>query len=79
MTPAHRKTLRTITAFVHENGYPPSLVELAPLLSLSMRGVHERLLKLSAAGLVTWKPSQARTLRLTDAGLRELGIAREAA
>ncbi len=79
LTTRQREVLRTIATFSAEHGYAPTTRELMALLDIhSENGVHDHLRRFRRQGLVTWELGKNRTLRLTAAGVRELGL-REAA
>lgn len=63
------ETLYVIQEFISKHGYSPTVRELADVLGLaSVSSMHFRLKELAAEGLITWVPSQARTIRVTDDG-----------
>jgi repressor LexA len=58
--------LDTVRTFIAENGYPPTVRELAQLRGLSTAGVHLQLKQLRELGFVDWKDGKGRTLRVTS-------------
>jgi len=65
----HIATLRSVAAFIKEFGYPPTVEDVRIWRGYESRSTPWFHLKvLRAAGLVTWTPHTARTLRITDKG-----------
>jgi repressor LexA len=69
--PARQKDVITlIVKLTDENGYPPSLAELAAGLGLKNRmTVHQHVAALKKKGLVQWEPGLNRSLRVLPEGL----------
>src|SRR5580704_10138437 len=60
-----KDVLRFIVALTEENGYPPTLAELAKALGLKNRmTVHQHVVALKKKGLVQWEPGLNRSLRV---------------
>lgn len=60
--------LQAIERLSAEQGYPPSLRELAEAIGVSAPSiVHWHLRKMLQEGTVSWKPRQPRTLRVVKA------------
>lgn len=58
-----------IVSYTEVAGYPPTLRELTAMLGLrSPNAVYKRLLRMRAAGVVSWDPQQARTLKVVADG-----------
>ena len=76
MTARDIDTLLAIQTYAVKNGFPPSVADVMASIGLkSTSTAHERIRRLHAAGLVTWRKHACRSLVLTDAGrqaLREL-------
>jgi SOS-response transcriptional repressor LexA len=72
----HPETLAFIQAYTKQEGYPPSLAEIAAAIERSKSLAHERLHQLEAEGLITMRPGggsgTSRTYRLTAAGMKAL-------
>lgn len=66
--PARQKdVIRLIAELTAENGYPPTLAELAKALGLRNRmTVHQHVVALKKKGLVQWEPGLNRSLRLLN-------------
>src|SRR5271154_6657969 len=62
-----RDVLRLIVELTEENGYPPTLAELAKALGLKNRmTVHQHVVALKKKGLVQWEPGLNRSLRVLE-------------
>src|SRR5271154_4094488 len=62
-----RDVLRLIVELTEENGYPPTLAELAKALGLKNRmTVHQHVVALKKKGLVQWEPGLNRSLRVLN-------------
>jgi repressor LexA len=72
LTTRQTETLDVILGFIARKGYSPSLSEIAEEMGVAVSAVHGSLTRLRRAGMVTWDPNRARTLRLTDVDEREL-------
>jgi repressor LexA len=60
-----KDVLRLIVELTEENGYPPTLAELAKALGLKNRmTVHQHVVALKKKGLVQWEPGLNRSLRI---------------
>lgn len=69
--PAQRETLIVIREYWDRRGHAPTLRELAQARGLkSSNGVAGTLDRLRKRGLVEWEPKRARTLRLTESGIK---------
>ena len=65
-----RDVITLIVKLTDENGYPPSLAELAVGLGLKNRmTVHQHVAALKKKGLVQWEPGLNRSLRVLPPGL----------
>ena len=65
-----RDVITQIVKLTDENGYPPSLAELAKALGLKNRmTVHQHVAALKKKGLVHWEPGLNRSLRVLSSGL----------
>ncbi len=72
-TDRQRDVLEIIETTRDERGYSPSIREISAVLDVSSTNATADLLKaLRKRGLVEWMPRTARTLRVTEDGLREL-------
>ncbi len=66
LPPRQREVLRLIAAMAEENGYPPTLAELAQAMGLRNRmTVHQHVVALKRKGLVHWEPGLNRSLKVT--------------
>ena len=75
LTPTLRRCLRAVDYLTLTEGVPPTIREVAELLEhQSTNGAHESLVRLRELGLLTWRPNQCRTMRLTPDGV---AVARE--
>jgi len=62
-----KDVLRLIVQLTEENGYPPTLAELAKALGLKNRmTVHQHVVALKKKGLVQWEPGLNRSLRVLE-------------
>jgi len=62
-----KDVLRLIVELTEENGYPPTLAELAKALGLKNRmTVHQHVVALKKKGLVQWEPGLNRSLRVLE-------------
>ncbi len=62
-----RDVLRLIIELTQDNGYPPTLAELAKALGLKNRmTVHQHVVALKKKGLVQWEPGLNRSLRVLN-------------
>ena len=79
--PARQKdVLSAIVQLSQDNGYPPTLAQLAQSLGLKNRmTVHQHVAALKKKGLVHWEPGLNRSLRVLPEGLAMLDMADEAA
>jgi repressor LexA len=77
--PSRQKdVLLAIARLSSENGYPPTLAELAGALGLKNRmTVHQHVAALKKKGLVHWEPGLNRSLRILPEGLDCIGVAVE--
>lgn len=60
--------LSFIRDFTKENGYPPTLDELAAKMKVKVGSVQSVLAALQTKGLVKWKKGQYRTLTVVNKG-----------
>ena len=75
ITPTQRIALKAIHQFMKNNGYSPTMVELAKLLSYaSPNAAQQHVDTLKGNLYISVKPSSARSIVLTDKGLQELGV-----
>ena len=79
--PARQKdVLSAIVQLSQDNGYPPTLAQLAQSLGLKNRmTVHQHVAALKKKGLVHWEPGLNRSLRVLPEGLAMLDMADESA
>lgn len=56
--------LDAIEYFIDENGYSPTVSELAEMLEQSRGPVHEKLILLEEKGYITTKPGKPRTIKV---------------
>ncbi len=54
-----------IDEYMEEHGFPPRFQDVAEILGLKTGTCHARLVKLKAAGWVSWRPRFGRTLTVT--------------
>ncbi len=65
LPPRQRDVLRLIVRLTEEQGYPPTLAELALAMGLKNRmTVHQHVAALKKKGLVLWEPGLNRSLRV---------------
>jgi repressor LexA len=65
LPPRQREVLRLIVSLTEEQGYPPTLAELALAMGLKNRmTVHQHVVALKKKGLVHWEPGLNRSLRV---------------
>jgi repressor LexA len=65
LTKKQSEILAVITEYIDQHGYAPSIREIGDIMHLvSPSTVYMHLTKLKEKGLVTWEPTQPRTLRL---------------
>ncbi len=64
LSPSQEKTLRTLQKFIDENGYPPTVEELASRLRLTKASVHGSLDKLIQKGYLKRAQGKARGLEI---------------
>lgn len=73
MTPRQLQTLKVIGTSIQENGYSPSMREIAQGLgSKSLGRTNELTAALLEDGWITRTPNRARSIQLTAAGRRKL-------
>lgn len=63
-TTRRQEILRAIT-HLEQQGYPPTMRELAAEVGLSVAGTYKQLVRLREEGLVTWRSNSNRTLQRT--------------
>lgn len=68
LTPRQAETLDVLRAMIARNGYSPTTRELAEEMGVVVSVLHGSLTRLQRAGMVTWDPHRARTLRVVDDG-----------
>lgn len=56
--------LDAIEWFINENGYSPTVSELAEMLEQTRHTVHEKLIQLEMKGYITTTPGKSRTIRV---------------
>ena len=66
MTEQQLKTLAVIKKYIAENGYSPSMGDIASELGVYPNAVAEQIKRLERDGYITKKAGVARSLRLTD-------------
>ena len=66
MTDQQLKTLAVIKKYIAENGYSPSIGDIANELGVYPNAVQEQIKRLERDGYITKKAGVARSLRLTD-------------
>jgi repressor LexA len=67
--------LNAIVELTDQNGYPPTLQELATSLGLKNRmTVHQHVVALKKKGLVHWEPKLNRSMRVVDDGLKFITV-----
>jgi len=67
--------LNAIVELTDQNGYPPTLQELATSLGLKNRmTVHQHVVALKKKGLVHWEPKLNRSMRVVDDGLKHVTV-----
>jgi repressor LexA len=65
LPPRQREVLKLIVTLTDEQGYPPTLAELAQALGLRNRmTVHQHVVALKKKGLVHWEPGLNRSLKV---------------
>lgn len=69
LTTAQRETLDAIARLTAAAGYPPTMAEIGAARGVSAPTVHDVAVRLREAGLLTWVPRVARTIRLTPEGM----------
>ncbi|MDZ4835828.1 MAG: transcriptional repressor LexA [Candidatus Melainabacteria bacterium] len=71
--------LNAIVELTDQNGYPPTLQELATSLGLKNRmTVHQHVVALKKKGLVHWEPKLNRSMRVVDDGLKHITVENKA-
>lgn len=65
ITAKQKETLEAIQGWVEENGYPPSMQELAELLGISHASAHERIGHLVNKGYLSREDGKARSLSVS--------------
>ncbi|PZM82698.1 MAG: hypothetical protein DKT66_11940 [Candidatus Melainabacteria bacterium] len=67
LPPRQRDVIKSIVDLTEENGYPPTLAELAKALGLRNRmTVHQHVAALKKKGYVHWEPGLNRSLRVVS-------------
>jgi repressor LexA len=73
MTDRQRQVLMAIDSLTRKHGYPPTVREVGTAVGIkSSSTAVQHLLKVQNAGLVEWEQGKSRTIRLTEAGRREI-------
>lgn len=62
ITPKQVETLRAFETFLDENGYPPTVQEMATILEISHASVHERINQLIRKGFLSREDGKARSI-----------------
>ena len=65
-SPKQAETLQHIKQFITDNGYSPSVVELAGLAGINQNAVQDRINGLCRKGLIHRSPGLVRTIRPVD-------------
>lgn len=68
VTSDQRRILKAIKNYLSENGYPPSLREIALQADLSLMVVYRQLIQIELKGYLVRTPGISRGLALTEAG-----------
>lgn len=75
LPPRQGEVLRLITSLTEQQGYPPTLAELAQALGLKNRmTVHQHVAALKKKGLVQWEPGLNRSLRVIGGASEPISI-----
>lgn len=74
ITDRQRQVLRLIVDLSAKHRRPPTVREVSAALGLSPMGSRDHLTRLMAKGQIEHEPFSCRTLKLTDAGHRTLGL-----
>jgi repressor LexA len=56
--------VQSIRDFLEEHGYPPTVREIGRAVGIGVQSTHRHLIVLARAGVITWEPGCARTIRL---------------
>lgn len=64
LTTNQRRTFEIVKTLIAENGFPPTLKELANVLNVSAPSVHEQVLQLVEKGYLSREPRKSRSLRV---------------
>lgn len=68
-TPRQLEVLRYVAEYCGEHGYSPSLREMVSVFRwASTNSAQDHMYALRRKGLLTWKPTSSRTVRLTPLG-----------
>lgn len=62
ITPAQQRTFDAIVALIDENGFPPTVKELAEDLGITPASAHDQLKQLTRKGYITREPRKARSI-----------------
>lgn len=65
LTKKQKKVLDFITSFIQQNGYSPSIRDIARHFKLTPRGAHIHVLALEKKGYITRNPNRSRSITLT--------------
>lgn len=66
--------IRYITFYNKANGHPPTIREMADEHGVNEKTVRNRLRELAAAGRVTWRPGEHRTVQVQRANMKAKSI-----
>ncbi len=68
LTDIQINTVSFIERFSRENGYPPTIREVAKAFEISGPAAFDRLVALKKKGLLDWRDGQSRTIRILKKG-----------
>ena len=72
ITDPQRRTLRELSRFIHEQGFPPTIQELADILGISGPSARDQVNQLVRKGYVKREPRKARGLAVLREPMEEL-------
>jgi len=64
LTDIQTKTLETVKQFISDNGYSPTIRELADIFGIKEKACYDRLFYIRKKGRLDWQDGKARTLRI---------------
>ncbi len=64
LTIKQKMVLEAIEWFINENGYSPTIREIAKLLDSDTRSIFEKLMQLESKGYISTKNGKARTIKI---------------